>query len=496
MLDLDRRTILASGGSLALTLALGGCEGCREKIANRPTRRNVATMAANDPILEAYRDGIAAMQALGGADPRNWMRQAEIHQNHCPHGNWFFLAWHRAYILSFERIIRELSGYADFALPYWDWRCQRSIPATFWGTNTILSPQFSNPSYPFTRLATQTSQADITVVGPSVIEGHLQETDFELFASGASSTLGGSAFKGPLEAGAHDYIHASFVRGTMRTFMSPLDPIFWLHHNILDYLWFEWNNRGNANTNDPDYVNMSLDNMFVDQAGNPVSYNVGALILAPLLSYQFEPPAGCGRAFVGSVDKAVLEAFLRKGAAIRFKPKREFGVVARALRLDVARGARTRIALPAEAMVAQAEGGGDRLLLRLDRVAAPPDASFYVRVFVDLPDGSPPVPDSPHYAGAFAFFGGGHGKDAKARQGGDHAGHGGDSHGAYNYLVDISRTLDKLRASGRMAKGPPVVTLVSVPNEGEPPGIAVGPVEIAGITPILIDRRAVPQPLK
>jgi hypothetical protein len=81
MLDLDRRTILASGGSLALTLALGGCEGCREKIANRPTRRNVATMAANDPILEAYRDGIAAMQALGGADPRNWTRQAEIHQN-------------------------------------------------------------------------------------------------------------------------------------------------------------------------------------------------------------------------------------------------------------------------------------------------------------------------------------------------------------------------------------------------------------------------------
>jgi hypothetical protein len=411
MSEINRRELLIGATGLTLSLALGGCEGCAKKIANRPLRRNVANLAANDPFSRPIatesrrcRRWAAATPATGRARHRSTRITART-------ATGFFLPWHRAYLLSFERIIRKLSGMADFAMPYWDWRCQRSVPATFWGTGTILSPQFSNPAYPFDRVIGPTGVADISVVGPSRLATLLNETDFEMFASGAATALrGGGGFKGPLESGPHDYIHASFVRGTMKTFMSPLDPIFWLHHNILDYFWYEWNSRGNANTNDPAWSNFSLTGMFVDEDGNPVDYLVGALILAPLLSYRFETPAGCISPFKFA-DTAVLRKFLERGADIRFRPTKEFPAATKALRLDVAQGARTRFTVPSDAVRAVSDSASpQRLLLRLDNVQPPRRSDFYVRAFVDLPEGQDPSPDSDHYAGAFAFF-------ARARRG-------------------------------------------------------------------------------
>lgn len=477
----DRRDFLAGAASLSLALALGGCERIVEQIRRRPVRRNVAGMADNDPVLQAYRDGIQQMQGLPQADPRNWARQAAIHDDHCPHGNWFFLPWHRAYLLCFERIIRRLTGESSFALPYWDWRCQRSVPAPFWQQGSILNPATPNPSFPFSRLIGPADAADISVVGPSALATLLNETDFELFASGAATALrGGGGFKGPLESGPHDYIHASFIRGTMRTFQSPRDPIFWLHHNILDYFWFEWNNRGNANTNDGTYTGFQLNGMFVDGDGNPADFNVGALILAPLLSYRFEPPAGCIRRF-DLIDAGVLRKFLEQGAAIRFRPSRTFPSVARQLVLGVERGQPARLDLPPDALrTALAPDAGQRLLLRLDNVQAP-DADFYVRVFVNLPEGSAPSPDSPSYAGAFAFFGGGH------------EGH----QGAYNYMVDLTPAVTRLARAGGSPEAANVA-LVPVRHETARPqaGVAAAAVAIGAVTPLLIPDRPPPKPLQ
>jgi len=60
-------------------------------------------MTASDPDFAAMQSAVAAMKALPQSDPRNWLRFSDIHRNFCPHGNWYFLPWHRAYILSFER---------------------------------------------------------------------------------------------------------------------------------------------------------------------------------------------------------------------------------------------------------------------------------------------------------------------------------------------------------------------------------------------------------
>ena len=73
------------------------CRGLIDSINNRPVRQS-ATSAAAVTDLATYAAAVTAMQALPASDPRNWTKQAEIHQNFCPHGNWYFLPWHRAYL--------------------------------------------------------------------------------------------------------------------------------------------------------------------------------------------------------------------------------------------------------------------------------------------------------------------------------------------------------------------------------------------------------------
>ena len=131
----DRREFLGTllgGAGWAVLAGCAGQQSCQQIIANRPVRRNVATLGAGHPILTAYASAITQMKALPVSDPRNWNNQAKIHNDHCPHGNWLFLPWHRCYLLYFERICRKLSGMKDFALPYWNWTTSPSIPTPFW----------------------------------------------------------------------------------------------------------------------------------------------------------------------------------------------------------------------------------------------------------------------------------------------------------------------------------------------------------------------------
>lgn len=481
MLELNRRdSLMLTAAGLTWTLALGGCEKIAKQIRNRPVRRDVSTLNSSSQTLATYRDGIAKMQALPASDPRNWSNIAALHLNHCPHGNWFFLPWHRAYLMSLESIIRKLTGDASFALPYWNWQCQRAIPAPFWESGSVLSPATppTQPQYGFTRAVTASDQADPSMVGPATINGILAETDFVLFGSGYATALRGTnaGGAGKLEATPHNYIHGSFIRGMMASYSSPLDPIFYLHHNILDYLWFVWNNSGNANSGDPAWASLNMSGIFVDGDGNPADYLVAAMPLAPLISYRFEAPGGCIRPF-RFADEAVLKRFLEKREKTEFKPVREFPLPPRPIALDALQQPRAQVELPPEAARAALEQReSTRLLLRLDNVAAPPDAGTYVRVFVGLPEGAEPSPDSPHYAGAFAFFG-----DARHPM-------------AFNTHVDIGPIVERLAAQGG-ASGP-TISFVAVPAQERAVGKAAGPIRIGSVTPVLIPRRAKPKPLQ
>ena len=435
-----RRHFLKTLGAVSLagaaSFTLGGCEPLLRAIRERPTRRDLATLSSTDSDIVTYKAAVSAMKALPSSDPRNWQRQADIHQNFCPHGNWFFLPWHRAYLLYFEAICRELTGNNRFALPYWNWTCNRTIPSVFQGGS-------GNPLFVSGRNASPPAALADANVGPNVIDQILDETNFVLFASGqATSQRGGPSVYGPLEGNPHNTIHG-FVGGVMGGFQSPLDPLFWTHHNMIDRIWYEWNAvRGNANTNDPVWVNYEYTGNFVNASGAAVNVKTGILLLAPLLSYQFDdsPITSCGIARLSraKLDTVALRRFLEEGAPANIKPLRTFQL-AETLQVPVG-GTLSRVLRVREPAITATTSEDTRVLIRVAGVKQPPTGDFFVRVFINKPEASVRTPTTdPHYAGSFAFFA-------------DHSSHGhGD--GDASFLIDATKTIERLQQHQQVRTG-------------------------------------------
>ena len=442
----SRRSFLQGASAFGvanLAMWMGGCESCQQQIQNRPTRRNIANLAANDPIIQAYQAAVQAMKALPSSDPRSWAAQAQIHFDHCPHQNWWWLPWHRAFLSYFERICRKLSGHDDFALPYWNWTTSPSVPAPFWGSG---NPLF-NPS----RFIGPADTADPSWVSAPVIEGILGLTNFYDFASYPATAQRQRTSFGMLESTPHNNIHP-WIGGDMSGFHSPLDPVFWCHHNILDCLWNEWNiNRNNPNTSDPNWWNLHFTE-FVDENGTAADIEAGITVLMPIFEYQFEP---CGPVSTGakkSLNKADLEKFLRAGAPVKFEVLQRFELQ-RALATEVGRPVRSAGKIDGQAFRSALDSGGSKaVMLTVEGVEVPDQTDYYVRVFLGKPDATPDTPISDaHYAGSFGFF-----HDAAPMK--DMP-----AHEKLGYLVDITPALRQLNQAGSLPSGQIDVTLLPVP---------------------------------
>jgi tyrosinase len=399
-LGLTRRQLfqiaaLAGGGA---GLASACTEQQNQQIADRPIRKNIATLAPNDPTVTTYAAAIRAMQALPSTDPRNWHRQAQIHYNFCRHNSWLILPWHRAYLWYFEEICRELTGRNDFALPYWNWTTNPQIPAVFWGESSAL---FHSP-----RTATPSSSAPDFAVGPTVIDNILSETNFIAFASDPvalndASEHGPAA--GPLETTPHNGIH-NFVGGEMGTLMSPLDPIFWTHHSRVDELWVEWNIlRHNSNPNDTAWATTEFSD-FVDRKGHPVRISVLTTVLLPYLSYRYDTQVESATSpMKSSKDDDELKKRLQNGAKVTLDqrsrltaPKSEVDGT-HPVTLQVPGGENL-----AEKMSDLGNGGTARVSLEFSYSST---ASFAVLVFINSPNGNEKTAtEDPGFVGSVSFF--------------------------------------------------------------------------------------------
>jgi hypothetical protein len=200
-------------------------------------------------------------------------------------------------------------------------------------------------------------------------------------------------------------------------------------------------------------------------------------VLAPLLSYRYEAPVGtCLRRF-RPIDETILKQFLEKAKQPPLRPIREFPLPQRPILLDPIRVPRAALALPREGVqTALAPQSNTRLMLRIDNVTPPPDDSAFVRVFVGLPEGSEPSPDSPYYAGAFAFF-----TDPEHPM-------------AFTTMVDVTPVLQRVAQKAGAGENGQTVTFVAVP--GRPQMRAPAPIRIGAITPVAIPRQQIPKPLQ
>lgn len=224
------------------------------------TRKSVTKLNAAE--LARYQLAYEKLRALPATDPRAWMSQANVHCFYCSgapsvqvHGSWKFFAWHRAYLHYHERILAKLVGDPTFALPYWDWATDRSIPVPYRDVKSSL--------YNAKRGAARndgTGKIGDDLVGPAVLGKVLDGVSTAGFVGDAGSG-------GNLEFGAHGGVHM-WVNGEMGSLSTAArDPIFYAHHNNIDRLWAVWLAKGGGRANPPDAAFLNTTWKFADENG-------------------------------------------------------------------------------------------------------------------------------------------------------------------------------------------------------------------------------------
>ncbi|MBT2948366.1 MULTISPECIES: tyrosinase family protein [Vibrio] len=268
--------IVATG--CATSTPTNGIESVKLK-AKHPTvkyvRKNASSPEAADD-LAALDVALKKMRQMGCEMPMSWYYQGAIHsvpnkvenQNPlcpsyindtqlkwawatCTHINGselHFLIWHRLYIAHFEKIVRSLSGKLDFALPYWDYTnpSYRVMPAPFRDTNSSL--------FELSRLPSLNEGDAIAgeVVSKLDTKKLFENTVYSIFNSNIDAAPHGAM---------HVYIGGGLAGNTMwnpiyqnndnfglmtQVPSAGFDPIFWLHHSNIDYLWQKWENSANG----------------------------------------------------------------------------------------------------------------------------------------------------------------------------------------------------------------------------------------------------------
>jgi tyrosinase len=402
--------------------------------ADVPLRRAIGSMKPDDPDLLAYRDAVRAMKGLPDSDWQNWIQQANIHQDFCPHKNWYFLPWHRAYLTAFERLCRKLSGRANFALPYWDWTVDQRMPPPF----TDGTPDNNVLNHPRPGISpSDTLPSDM--IGPDVIARILNSPDYESIGStrppGQDNTDARwqrrQGSENELEFNPHDGIHSTLAGDMGQVSVAAQDPIFWLHHCNIDRLWANWNARGHDNSSEPNWKSFRFDNQFRNPDGSNWSVAVGDLSSTEPLGYRYDIQVNTIALNVALINNLTgLRQFQTQSLqpnSGRLVPLRipsggtmHFAAAESTYHADPSAPASVAISLGRNLndvlQIAPAPSSGSdrnvlafapqRVMISLVDVTPPKNPKTRVRLFLNLPDlGAKRDQSDPHYVTSFSFFG-------------------------------------------------------------------------------------------
>ncbi|GAD57499.1 tyrosinase family protein [Limimaricola cinnabarinus] len=275
---ITRRATLGLLGASALVPALPRPAEAQQK----PMRMDLAAFLQDDNRVNSLLAAFDVIRSRPPSHPGSWFFQAAVHGvtseavataeledpevanvdqarfwNQCPHfgqNSANFLPWHRAYLMYFERILREAAGDPTLAIPYWDYHdpAQRTFPGIFapesfgQAPNEIPNPLF-HPSRDlgFAFGVFQLTEPAVDISQPMNTAEFFSLVGNEGFAGGIADDAGGT--QGLLEAGVHNLLHfavggvvgdATGAMGSVPT--AAFDPIFWVHHATIDRLWTEW----------------------------------------------------------------------------------------------------------------------------------------------------------------------------------------------------------------------------------------------------------------
>jgi tyrosinase len=501
------------------------------------TRQNVWGLGNDwaDPILW-YARGVKAMKSRPLTDPIGWRFYGGIHGfntnqwrrtgyltstdtmpsngdvatywRQCQHGSWYFLPWHRGYLIAFEAVLRDavvsLGGPANWALPYWNYfqANQNALPPAFGASQ--WPDGNDNPLYVPQRYGPQ-NDGNVFVPLDFVNLDALADPDFTGVASGGSPGFGGvdtgfshgGQVHGGIETQPHDYVHGLVGGGDQQTLglmswpdLAGLDPIFWLHHANIDRLWEVW--RQNPNTHvDPDEANWKNGPAAIGErafvmpmpGGTNWTYTPSQMSDLSTLDYTYDdlaPPAGAPLAVARlqrlGVQMGAAEALVRRTAMAGPKNVELLGANKQRLQLSGAE-ARTSVALDTSvqrkvsaSLRAAQEGASaapDRIFLNLENVRGLNDATVF-SVYINVPEGEDPARHPDHLAGSIALFG----VRKATLVDEEHAGNG------LTFVLEITKVVDTLHLSGALNADQLQVRLVPLRPVPEDAEVSVGRVSV------------------
>jgi tyrosinase len=436
-------------------------------------RADIWTLAEDDPIVVAYADAVAAMQAKPPDDPTSWAYQAAIHGSHvapplpewnqCRHGSWFFTLWHRMYLYFFERIVRAQvianGGPPTWALPYWnyDGGGENALPLGF--REPSRPGGAANPLFVADRNPGINAGAGLppSITSPGFALGRPSYTGSSEFGGGETSPLGQFwSQTGRLEQTPHNDVHVT-IGGLMgHPDTAAQDPIFWLHHANIDRLWWLWQ-QDHADPSDSAWTKQAFG--FMDAGGVPASLT-GADVedTVKQLDYTYdtgvsavpEPPRGQEPPTEWPhpwPERAGVPQFAAAGNPRRQPVRHLVGasdapvrLVGETARVPVTIDERVTSSLRADAHVGQQH---HRAFLDVDDIEADRNPGTVYGVYVNLPDDPTDEDLAAHHVGNVSLFGV---ERARNPRGDEHA------HGLH-VSMEITELLDRLAAEGKWQDG-------------------------------------------
>lgn len=510
------------------------------------TRQNVYANGGDfsDPVLLWYARGVQAMAKRPLADTTGWRFYAGIHGldrkwwtaygylspseqmpsqsdmdlywNQCQHGSWYFLPWHRGYLLALEATIRDavvsLGGPSDWALPYWNYFApnENKLPPAFasrdWPDGDY-NPLFVDPRWG------PNNDGNVYVDLNQVNLKALTVPAFTGVANGGDPGFGGvdtgfshsGRVHGDLETQPHDYVHV-LVGGSDPTrpnapgLMSypptaGLDPIFYLHHANIDRLWEVWLRTPAAlgNPTQPNWLNGPAS---VGQrafampwrssgTGTQWTYTPAEMGDLSQLDYQYDDlaPASVHPALPARLNAMRVTAKATEGAVAMVntgdnvelvganrQPLRLAGSapVHADVRMDGQAGGRMKANLAATAVPAGAAAAGpERVFLNLENVRGLLDAVAF-KVYVNVPEGSDPADNPDRLAGSIGLFG----VTQATAEDGEHGGEG------LTFVLEITEIVQDLHLQGSLSADALDVRIVPVNHVPEEADVSIGRVTV------------------
>src|ERR1700733_11591830 len=502
------------------------------------TRKNVWELGGDwaEPVLW-YARGVKAMKALALNEPTGWRFYAAMHGfyqpwwqqlrylnsaeampskhdiatywKQCQHGSWYFLPWHRGYLIAFEDIIREAvvkaKGPAAWALPYWNYfkPKQNRLPAAFasadWpdghGDNPLYVPQRYGPN----------NDGHVQVPVNLINLNALGDPDFVGAGNGGSQGFGGvdtgfshgGQVHGGVETQPHDVVHGLVGGGDQQKLglmswpdLAALDPIFWLHHANIDRLWEVWRRRpgSHGDPSNPNWVkgptNVGERSFIMPMPGGKSwTYTPGEMSDLSKLGYDYDdvsPPSGVSERVARlqhlGVKAAAAEALVRSTAMPAQKTVELLGANNQSLRVTGAeakisvaldQSVQRKLSASLESAATGAPAAPDRIFLNLENVRGLNDATVF-SVYINVPEGEDPAKHPDHLAGSVALFG--VSKATMANE--EHAGNG------LTFVLEISHVIDTLHLAGALKQNQLHVRLVALNPIPEAAKVSIGRVSV------------------